>query len=68
MFTILLNKNTIKFYSCYTSLGAVFAERFIRTTRDLIKRAVFEKSDGNGIDVSPTKTNRMTVEYNSLLN
>ena len=41
-----LNKNNIKHYSRNTSLGAVFAERFNRTIRDLLKRPVFEKGEG----------------------
>ena len=43
------NKN--KSYSRYTSLGAVIAGRFNRTIRDLLKRPVFEKGDGNWIVV-----------------
>ena len=49
------NKNN-KLYSRNTSLAAVFAECFIRTMRDLLKRAVFEKCFGNWIDVLPTMT------------
>ena len=48
-----LNKNDIKLYSRNTSLGAVFAERFNRNIRDLLKRPVFEKGDGNWIDILP---------------
>ena len=57
IFTDLLNKNNIKRYSRYTSV-AVFAERFNRTIRDLLKRPVFLKVDGNKVDISPTKTKR----------
>ena len=56
-----LNKNKIKLYSRNTELGAVFAERFNRTIRDLLKRPVFEKGDGNWIDVLPT----ITKQYNN---
>ena len=56
IFQEFLNKNTIKIYSRNTSLGAVFAERFNRTIRDLLKRPVFEKGDGNWIDILPTVT------------
>ena len=56
IFQDFLNKNNIKLYSRNTSLGAVFAERFNRTIRDLLKRPVFEKGDGNWIDVIPTIT------------
>ena len=54
IFQDFLNKNNIKLYSRNTSLGAVFAERFNRTIRDLLKRPVFEKGDGNWIDFLPT--------------
>ena len=56
VFQDFLNKNKIKLYSRNTSLGAVSAERFNRTIRDLLKRPVFEKGDGNCIDVLPTIT------------
>ena len=48
--------NTIKHYSINTYLGAVFAERFNRTLRDLLKRPGTEKGDGKGIDILPTIT------------
>ena len=38
-----LNKNNINLYSRNSSYGAVFAERFNRTIRDLLKKPVFEK-------------------------
>ena len=50
-FTDFSNENNIKRYSRYTSLGTVFAERFNRTVRDLLKRPIFEKGDGNWINV-----------------
>ena len=56
-----LKKNNIKLYSRNTSLGAVFAERFNRTIRDLVKKPVFEKGDGNWIDVLPV----ITKQYNN---
>ena len=56
-----LNKNNIKLYYRNSSFGAVFAERFNRTIRDLLKRLVFEKGDGNWIDVLPT----ITKQYNN---
>ena len=56
-----LNKNNIKLYSRNSSYGAVFAERFNRTIRDLPKRPVFEKGDGNWIDVLP----KITKQYNN---
>ena len=56
-----LNKNNIKLYSRNSSFGSVFAERFNRTIRDLLKRPVFEKCDGNWLDVLPT----ITKQYNN---
>ena len=47
IFKDFLNENNIKHYSRNTDLGAVFAERFNLTIRNLIKRPVFEKGDGN---------------------
>ena len=61
IFQDLLNKNNIKLYSRNTILGAVFAERFNKTIRDLLKRPVFEKGDGNWIDVLST----ITKQYNN---
>ena len=59
IFQDFLNKNDIKLYSRNTSLGAVFAERFNRTIRDLLKKPVFEKGDGNWIDLLP----KITKQY-----
>ena len=54
IFQDFLYKNNIKIYSRNISLGAVFAERFNLTIRDLLKEPVFEKGDGNWIDVPLT--------------
>ena len=56
IFRDFLNKNNIKLYSRYTSLGVVFAERFNKTIANFLKRPVFEKGESNWIDVLPTKT------------
>ena len=61
IFQDFLNKNNIKLYSRNSSYGAVFAERFNRTIRDLLKRPVFEKGDGNWVDILPT----ITKQYNN---
>ena len=61
IFQDFLNKNNIKLYSRNSSYGAVFAERFNRTIRDLLKRPVFEKGDGKWIDILPT----ITKQYNN---
>ena len=61
IFQDFLNKNNIKFYSRNSSYGAVFAERFNRTIRDLLKKIVFEQGDAKWIDVLPT----ITKQYNN---
>ena len=61
IFQDFLNKNNIKLYSRNSSYGAVFAERFIRTIRDLLKKIVFEHGDANWIDILPT----ITKQYNN---
>ena len=61
IFQDFLNKNNIKLYSRNTSYGAVFAERFNRTIRDLLKKIVFEQGDANWIDILPT----ITKQYNN---
>ena len=60
-----LKENNIKLYSRNSSYGAVFAERFNKTIRDLLKRPVFEKGDGNWIDILPTKTKRYNNRVHS---
>ena len=61
IFQDFLNKNNIKLYFRNSSYGAVFAERFNRTIRDLLKKVVFEKGDANWIDVLQT----ITKQYNN---
>ena len=61
IFQDFLNKNDIKLYSRNTHLGAVFAERFNRTIRDLLKKIVFEQGDAKWIDILPT----ITKQYNN---
>ena len=61
IFQDFLNKNNIKHYSRNTYLGAVFAERFNKSIRDLLKRPVFEKGDAIWIDILPT----ITKQYNN---
>ena len=56
-----LNKNNIKLYSRNSSYGAVFAERFNRTIRDLLKKIVFEQGDANWIDILQS----ITKQYNN---
>ena len=61
VFQDFLNKNNITHYSKITDLGDVFAERFNRTFRDLLKRPVFERGESNWIDVLPV----ITKKYNN---
>ena len=61
IFQDFLNKNNIKLYSRNSSYGAVFAERFNRTIRDLLKKVVFEQGDAKWIDLLPT----ITKQYNN---
>ena len=56
VFANFLNNNEIKHSSRKSPLGALFAERFNRTIRDLFKKPVFERGDGNWIDVVSVKT------------
>ena len=66
IFQDFLNKNNFKLYSRNSSYGAVFAERFNKTIRDLLKRPVFEKGDGNWIDILPTITKQYINRVHSL--
>ena len=61
IFQDFLNKNNIKLYSRNSSYGAVFAERFNKSIRDLPKRPVFENGVGNWIDILST----ITKQYNN---
>ena len=61
IFQDFLNKNNIKLYSRNSSYGAVFAERFNRTIRDLLKKIVFENGDAKWIDILST----ITKQYNN---
>ena len=65
IFTDLLDKNCIKRYSRDISLGVVLAERFNRTIRDPLKRPVFEKGDGNWIDVLSVVTKRYNIRVHT---
>ena len=65
MFIEFLKLNDIKRYSRYTSKGAVFAERFNRTIRDLLKKPVFEKGNANWIDELQTITSKYNNKIHS---
>ena len=49
LFQDFLNKNNVKLYSRNSSYGAVLAERFNRTIRDLLKRSFLNKAMENGL-------------------
>ena len=61
LFQDFLNKNNIKIFSRNSSYGAVFAERFNRTIRDLLKKIVFEQNYAKWVDVLP----KTTQKYNN---
>ena len=63
IFQDFLNKNNIKLYSRNSSFGSVFAERFNRTIRDLLKKIVFEHGDAKWIDLLLI----ITKQYNNRL-
>ena len=69
VFQDLLDKNNIKLYSRNTYLGAVFAERFKKSIRNLLKKPVFERGDGNWIDIlsTITKQNKKKVHSSTKL-
>ena len=53
-FNEFLNNNNIKRYSRYTDKGAVFAERFKKTIRNLLKKPVFEKGNADWTNELPS--------------
>ena len=65
IFQDFLNKNDITLYSRNSSYGAVFAERFNRTIRDLLKKIVFENGDAKWIDVLSTITKQYNIRIHS---
>ena len=56
-----INIKKIKHNSRNTIVGAVFAGRFNRSVKDLLKKLVFEKGENDWIDVLPT----ITKQYNN---
>ena len=61
IFQNFLNKNNVKLYSRNSTYGAVFAERFNRNIRDLLKKIVFEQGDAKWVDILPI----ITKQYNN---
>ena len=54
IFNEFLNSHNIKRYSRNTALGAVFAERFNRTIRNLLKKPVFLKGNADWLSELPS--------------
>ena len=65
IFKDFLNKSNINIFSGKNSLGSVFAERFNRTIRDLLKKIVFEQADANWVDILPTITKQKNRIHSS---
>ena len=60
---VFLNINKIKTYSRYTDKGAVFAERFNKTIRNLLKKPVFEKGRADWVSELST----VIKQYNNTI-
>ena len=60
IFSEFLNNHNINRYSRNTALGAVFAERFNRTIRNILKKPVFEKGSADWIG----ELSSVTKQYN----
>ena len=63
IFNEFLNNNKIKRYSRYTDKGAVFAERFNKTIRNLLKKPVFEKVRADWLSELPS----VIEQYNNTI-
>ena len=69
-FNDFLKLNDNKRYSRYTNKGAVFAERFIRIIRNLLKKPVFEKGNANWLGELPLvmKKYNNTIHHSTKMN
>ena len=56
IFQNFLKNNNLKHDSRNSSIGDVFAEKYTRTIRDLLKWPVFARGESNWLDVLPTIT------------
>ena len=65
IFQDVLNKINFKIYSRNSSIGAVFAERFNRTFKDLLKKVDFEQENVNWFDVLPKVTKQYIIRVHS---
>ena len=63
IFNDFLNNNKIKRYSRYTDKGAVFAERFNRTIRNLLKKPVFLAGNADWLSELPS----VIKQYNNTI-
>ena len=63
IFNEFLNNNKIKRYSRYTDKGAVFAERFNRTIRNLLKKPVFLAGNADWLSELPS----VIKQYNNTI-
>ena len=58
----------MKIFSRHTALGAVFAERFNRTIRNLLKKFVFDGRDRSLIDLLSAITKQYNYRIHSSTN
>ena len=65
IFNEFLNNKNIKRYSRNTALGAVFAERFKRTIRNLLKKPVFEKGNADWLSELPSVIRQDNITIHS---
>ena len=70
IFNEFLNNNKIKRYSRYTDKGAVFAERFNKNIRNLLKKPVFEKRRADWLSELSSVVNKYnnTVHHSIKMN
>ena len=62
-----LNNHNIKRYSRNTALGAVFAERFRRTLRNLLKKPVFLAGNADWFSELPSFLNNIIIQFTKVL-
>ena len=65
IFKIFLKSNNIKAFSRKSSVGRVFAELSNRSLKDLLKKPVLKKIDGDWIKILPTITKQYVFRIHS---
>ena len=65
IFNEFLNNKKIKRYSRYTDKKTVFAERFNKAIRDLLKKPVFEKGNADWLSELPSVTKKYNHSIHS---